>query len=151
MPHNSALCTSHSLNKPSFASQLVSTIWWLHWGWVRSAPGSDKSLSVHMNKHWSERHKPFPWARHWARMFSVLSAAGVGERPQAFIANKLNIHVSLAPKGCLASFYFIFNSEGLNKHSVAAGVQRHPTKPNATKSPQNMVPIAFIPIGLVAG
>lgn len=137
--------TCHSLNKLCFVSHLVSTIWWLHWGWVQSAPGSGKSVSVHMNKHSSECHKrSFPWARHWAQTFSILSAASTTGTLQPSIVNKSNIHVLLAHKWCLLSFYFIFNSKGFkrHKHSGAVGIQRHPTQPN--KPPQNnMVPAGF--------
>lgn len=53
--HYGATCCS--LNKPCFVSHLVSTIRWLHWRWVCSAPGSGKSVWVHMNKHSGECHK----------------------------------------------------------------------------------------------
>lgn len=90
--------------------------------------------------------RSFPWARHWARMFRVLSAASITERPQLLIVNKSNIKILLAQKWCFLPFYFIFNSKCLrHKHSVAVGVQRHPTKPNASKRHQNnMVPAGFV-------
>lgn len=70
-------------------------------------------------------------------------------RPQAFTADKLNVHVLLARPGCLVPFCLVFN--GLTKHSVAVGAQRHPAEPNASKFPQNRVPIEFIPFSAAAG
>lgn len=52
--------TCHSLTLLCFS---LSTLWWLHWGWVGSVPGSDESVTVHMNKHISECHKmDISWA-----------------------------------------------------------------------------------------
>lgn len=136
--------TCHSLNKLCFVSHLLSALWWLHWGWVGSAPGTDESVSVHMNKHFSECHKmDISWAYiSWA--YSLLQTS---LRYQPLILSKLNINILLAHK-CwfLLSFCFVFNSKDLNrhKHNAALGVGRHPVQPKASKIPQNnMVPTGF--------
>lgn len=135
--------TCHSLNKLCFVSHLVSTLWLLYWAWVGSAPGSDESVSVHMNKHFNECHKmDISWD------YSL--AANITKRPQPLIVSKLNINVSLADKWCLLSFCFILHSKDLNrhKHSVAVGAERHPEQPKANRTTQCQ--LDFPPSDLVA-